>query len=112
MKSQKSIYCILSTSAFFLLVLLFDLTISVEQVASQDQVLSLTSTIPSKRIYLSFNDRQRVRAITQPTRDFSRAEKFEAMQGGASTSYKFINQNSFSHSSANLTFERRRKNLN
>ena len=47
----------------------------------------------------------RVRAITQPTADFSKAEAFELLPGGATTSRKRINADAFSHFSANLSFE-------
>jgi CxxC motif-containing protein (DUF1111 family) len=50
-------------------------------------------------------DLGRVVAVTKPTTDFSKSEKFELMQGGAGTSKKKVNQDSFSHSSANITFE-------
>jgi len=60
---------------------------------------------PSVRDDLTPKDLARVRAITTPTADFSRPEQFELMQGGAGTAKKRINANSFSHSSANITFE-------
>ena len=46
----------------------------------------------------------RATEIVKPTTDFSKAEAYEAMQGGAATSRKPVNTNSFSHSSANLPF--------
>ena len=46
----------------------------------------------------------RAAEIVKPTTDFSKAEAFEAMQGGAATSRKAANINAFSHSSANLHF--------
>ena len=61
--------------------------------------------IAKERNDLSFKDRARVIAITRPTTDFSKAEEFETMQAGAATSRKHVNQDAFSHSSANLTFE-------
>lgn len=54
---------------------------------------------------LTPKDQRRVEAVTRPTADFSRPEQFELMQGGAGTSKKRINADSFSHSSANITFE-------
>ncbi|MEW9806255.1 di-heme oxidoredictase family protein [Mesorhizobium sp. ZMM04-5] len=54
---------------------------------------------------LTPHDRARVEAITRPTDDFSKPEPFELMQGGAGTSRKRPNQDAFSQSSANLTFE-------
>lgn len=47
----------------------------------------------------------RIAAILRPTTDFSAAERYEAMQGGAATSEKQVNADAFSQSSANLTFE-------
>ncbi|MER0238421.1 di-heme oxidoredictase family protein [Fulvimarina sp. MAC8] len=54
---------------------------------------------------LSAEDLERVRKVTAPTTDFSEPEKFETMQAGASTSTKTINQDAFSHVSANQSFE-------
>lgn len=61
--------------------------------------------LPTTRTDLSPEDLARVEATTRPTEDFSRPEQFELMQGGAGTSRKRPNQDAFSHSSANLTFE-------
>ena len=47
----------------------------------------------------------RVEAIVKPTTDFAKAEEFELMQGGAGTSRKRVNQDAFSHFSANISFE-------
>lgn len=60
---------------------------------------------------LSAQDRQRVAAIVEPTTDFSRAESFETMQGGAGTVDKHINADIFSHPAANLSFEGRQQFL-
>ncbi|WP_421917518.1 di-heme oxidoredictase family protein [Mesorhizobium sp.] len=57
------------------------------------------------RTDLDAKDLARVIAITRPTTDFSKPEQFELMQGGAGTSRKDVNRDSFSHSSANITFE-------
>lgn len=54
---------------------------------------------------LTIEDRVRVEAVTQPTRDFSKPEPFEDLPGGAATSRKRPNRDAFSQSSANLTFE-------
>ena len=54
---------------------------------------------------LTPEDLARVVAITRPTTDFSKSEQFELMQGGAGTSRKKVNQDAFSHSSANISFE-------
>ncbi|RLQ87223.1 di-heme oxidoredictase family protein [Notoacmeibacter ruber] len=58
----------------------------------------------SERDDLSAEDKQRVEQVTRPVTTFDEPEAFEAMSGGAATSTKFVNRNSFSHSSANLTF--------
>lgn len=63
-----------------------------------------TPNIPPVRDDLSAKDLDRVRNITRPTSDFTRPERFEAMQGGATTSQKLVNRDSFSHSASNLTF--------
>lgn len=47
----------------------------------------------------------RIKAILKPTTDFTKAERYENMSGGAATSRKHVNANAFSHSSQNLTFE-------
>jgi CxxC motif-containing protein (DUF1111 family) len=57
------------------------------------------------RTDLTPEDLERVRAITAPTADFSKPEQFEGLPAGAATTKKLVNRDSFSHSSANLTFE-------
>lgn len=64
---------------------------------------------PIPRSDLSETDRQRVLAVTAPTADFSRAEPFEQMQGGAGTVDKRVNADIFSHPAANLSFEGRQE---
>lgn len=59
---------------------------------------------PPQRTDLSAKDLKRVLKVTEPATDFSKAEQFEPMQGGAGTSTKPINGDSFSHFSANITF--------
>ena len=61
--------------------------------------------IPTTRTDLTPKDRERVEAVTAPTRDFSKPERFEAMPGGAATSRASVSINSFSDFSANLPFE-------
>lgn len=61
--------------------------------------------LPTARDDLNPKDLRRVQAVTLPATDFSKAEQFERMQGGAATSEKIVNQDAFSHSSANITFE-------
>jgi len=74
----------------------------------------LASTLAStaalaQRSDLSPADRARVQAITQPASDFSKAEPFEAMQGGGGTVDKLINADIFSQPAANLGFEGRQE---
>jgi CxxC motif-containing protein (DUF1111 family) len=63
------------------------------------------SGLSATRTDLTAKDLARVRAITEPTTDFSKAEDFEPMPAGAATSRKRVNQDAFSHPSANLSFE-------
>ncbi|MCV9962371.1 c-type cytochrome [Pararhizobium sp. BT-229] len=49
-------------------------------------------------------DQVRVQTVTRAATDFDKAEKFEAMSGGAGTSIASINQDSFSQFSSNITF--------
>ena len=67
--------------------------------------LAGSPTFATTRTDLTPKDLARVEAITKPTTDFSKPEQFELMQGGAGTSKKRVNQDAFSHSSANITFE-------
>lgn len=49
----------------------------------------------------------RIAAVIRPTTDFTRAEPFEALPGGAATSKKkTLDSNAFSQSSGNMSFER------
>ncbi|MFN7101161.1 MAG: di-heme oxidoredictase family protein [Pseudorhizobium sp.] len=59
---------------------------------------------PSERTDLSPKDKKRVAGVTRPTQDFSKAENFETMQGGAATTKAIVNGDAFSHFSTNLTF--------
>ncbi|MBZ9774627.1 di-heme oxidoredictase family protein [Mesorhizobium sp. CO1-1-8] len=61
--------------------------------------------LATTRTDLNAKDQARVIAVTRPTTDFSRPEQFELMQGGAGTSRKDVSRDSFSQSSANITFE-------
>jgi CxxC motif-containing protein (DUF1111 family) len=58
----------------------------------------------AQRSDLTPTDSARVAAVTRPTADFSKAEAFELMQGGAGTSTNGVNQDSFSQFSTNITF--------
>jgi CxxC motif-containing protein (DUF1111 family) len=53
---------------------------------------------------LSAKDAERVATVTRPTTDFSAAEAYEAMSGGAATSLASVNAGSFSHFPENITF--------
>jgi len=65
----------------------------------------LSPGLATTRTDLDPGDQARVTAITRPTTDFSEPEPFELMQGGAGTSRKGVGRDSFSQSSANITFE-------
>ncbi len=65
---------------------------------------SRVEDLASPRTDLSEHDRKRVADVTRPTSNFTKAEKFEAMAGGAGTSIEPVNQDSFSQFSANITF--------
>ncbi len=51
-------------------------------------------------------EKARIAAVIAPTKDFTGAEAFEPLPGGAATSKKPVNGDAFSHSSANMSFER------
>ncbi|ASY65070.1 putative thiol oxidoreductase [Sinorhizobium sojae CCBAU 05684] len=54
---------------------------------------------------LSGHDRERVLKVTRPATDFSNAEQFEAMSGGATTTLAPLDEKVFSQFFANLPFE-------
>lgn len=54
---------------------------------------------------LTPKDLKRVQGVTALTSDFSKPENFEQLPGGAGTIKKRVNQDIFSFSSANLSFE-------
>lgn len=58
----------------------------------------------TERDDLNAKDQARVKAITQPTTDFSKPERFENMVGGAGTFVGAADGNAFSHFSQNLSF--------
>ncbi|WP_425475488.1 di-heme oxidoredictase family protein [Mesorhizobium quangtriensis] len=68
-------------------------------------VFARDAGMPTDRSDLTPEDAARVKAITASATDFSVPEKFELMQGGASTSKKRVNRDAFSQSSANISFE-------
>lgn len=51
-------------------------------------------------------EKARIAGVIAPTSDFNRPEPFELLPGGATTSQQAVNANAFSHSSANMSFER------
>lgn len=59
------------------------------------------TTIPAK----VWENEPRVRAVLQPTSDFSTAETYELMQGGAGSSKKTPDHNAYSHHTQTLNFE-------
>ncbi len=54
----------------------------------------------------SASERQRVLAVMRPTDSFQRPEPYELRPAGASTVFKLLNRDIFSHASANMPFER------
>jgi CxxC motif-containing protein (DUF1111 family) len=65
-----------------------------------------TIDFPKVRTDLTPAQLKRVEDITRPTTDFTKAETYEAMESGATTSIAPVTVNSFSQPSANLGFER------
>ena len=57
---------------------------------------------------LSAEDAARVAAVTRPTNDFSKPERFEARSAGAGTYMKRVTRMAFSHPLANLSVKTRR----
>jgi CxxC motif-containing protein (DUF1111 family) len=53
-----------------------------------------------------WQDNSRVRKVLEPTKDFSLAEPFELMQGGAGTQSTHIDRNAYSQETSTLSFER------
>ena len=66
---------------------------------------ALASGVLGWRDDLSEKDRARVEKVLRAPADFSKPEAFERMSAGATTSTKLVNQDAFSQSLANLTFE-------
>ena len=54
----------------------------------------------------SDRERARIAAVTRPTTDFSKPERYESRPGGATTVFKALNRDIFSHPSASMPFER------
>ena len=68
--------------------------------------LALIAAAVPTRASESDSERARVAAAVRPTTDFSRPEAFERRPGGATTVFKGLNRDAFSHASANMPFER------
>ena len=51
-------------------------------------------------------ERARIAPVIAPATDFTKPERFEALQAGAATSKAMVNRDSYSHSSANMSFEK------
>ena len=68
-------------------------------------VVASELNIPKIRDDLTEKDLERVQNIVAHTSDFSKAETFEKMQGGAGTSQHAPNRDAYSHFSTNLKFE-------
>ncbi|MEI2299977.1 di-heme oxidoreductase family protein [Ensifer sp. MJa1] len=81
------------------------LALLVAQVLATTLPAAAGDSLPTERTDLSKADRARVEAVTRPATDFTSAETFEAMSGGATTSIAPVNANSFEHISANLASE-------
>ncbi len=65
-----------------------------------------TIDFPKVRTDLDARQLKRVEDITRPTADFTKAETYEAMESGATTSIAPVTVNAFSQPSANLGLER------
>ena len=63
------------------------------------------SPLFAERSDLSAKDKARIDAVTRPTKDFTKPERFEAMSGGAGTTTAPVSADAFSHFSTNITFE-------
>lgn len=72
--------------------------------AASAAALVAAEPFATERTDISAKDAARVAAITRPTDDFSKPERFERMSAGAATSTARPDGNAFSHPSANLSF--------
>jgi CxxC motif-containing protein (DUF1111 family) len=75
--------------------------LSAARLASLAALVALTAGAPAASNAWA-GDRER--EVVKPATDFTKAEPYEAMPGGAATSQKAVNADAFSHSSANLPF--------
>lgn len=74
-------------------------------IATTGYLLPVQAAETPPRDDLTPQDRQRVEDITRVPADFSKAEPFEAMPGGASTSTAAVTRDAFSRPSTNLPFD-------
>ncbi|MEM6761624.1 MAG: di-heme oxidoredictase family protein [Pseudomonadota bacterium] len=63
--------------------------------------------LPTERHDLTPKDRRRVAMVTRHATDFSEAERFERMAGGAGTSTHAADRKAFQHHASNISFEAR-----
>ncbi|EJK78626.1 di-heme oxidoredictase family protein, partial [Rhizobium sp. AP16] len=82
--------------AFVAVFLVFSITLAAAEILN----------FPSVRTDLSPEQLKRVQDITRPTADFSKAEPYEAMESGATTTIAPVSRDIFSQPSANLDLER------
>ncbi|MCG8493412.1 MAG: c-type cytochrome [Sneathiellales bacterium] len=68
-------------------------------------LISVDFNLVRARPDLSKKDQERVEKVVKPTTDFSKAEAFEVMSGGATTTTRKPDGDAFSQFSANMDFE-------
>lgn len=83
-----------------------DVTASKTTDQSQRSSESLKANAESAIPVTVWKGNKRVRAVVEPTKDFTRAERFELMQGGAGTQKTNTNINAYSQATATLSFEK------
>ncbi|MGQ7845538.1 di-heme oxidoreductase family protein [Granulosicoccus sp. 3-233] len=80
-------------------------TLSVDTAAGKPaSVVTVPASAPSLPADI-WRDNARVRQVLEPTRDFSKAEPFEVMQGGAGTQTTNTDRNAYSQETSTLDFE-------
>lgn len=73
-----------------------------EDTRSDNTAISVGSSVPET----IWHDNARVRKVLEQTTDFTRAEKFELMQGGAGTQKTNTDRNAYSQETTTLSFEK------
>ncbi|MDX5362839.1 MAG: thiol oxidoreductase, partial [Pseudazoarcus pumilus] len=68
--------------------------------------LAAACTLTAAPAGVPADEAARIARVTAPATQFERAEPFESNPAGAGTVTKFVNSSSFSHPSANMSFER------